>query len=58
MYGYSFGAAKSGVWHTWGQDYMLYPTYTPQRKREAAAGRLSHMQTGSDICHGMFYLEM
>eukprot|EP00878_Enallax_costatus_P023272 GHUV01024743.1.p1 GENE.GHUV01024743.1~~GHUV01024743.1.p1 ORF type:complete len:564 (+),score=175.47 GHUV01024743.1:251-1942(+) len=31
MYGYSFGAAKSDVWHTWREDFMLYPSYTPGR---------------------------
>lgn len=29
MYGYSFGAAKSNVWHIWKEDFMLYPSYTP-----------------------------
>eukprot|EP00879_Flechtneria_rotunda_P011174 GHRR01011672.1.p1 GENE.GHRR01011672.1~~GHRR01011672.1.p1 ORF type:complete len:475 (+),score=141.48 GHRR01011672.1:1450-2874(+) len=29
MYGYSFGAAKSGIWHIWKEDFMLYPSYTP-----------------------------
>jgi hypothetical protein len=29
MYGYSFGAAKSNVWHKWHHDFMLYPSYTP-----------------------------
>lgn len=29
MYGYSFGAAKTNVWHKWHHDFMLYPSYTP-----------------------------
>lgn len=29
MYGYSFGAAKSNVWHIWKEDFMLYPSYAP-----------------------------
>lgn len=29
MYGYSFGAAKSDVWHKWHHDFMLYPSYSP-----------------------------
>lgn len=29
MYGYSFGAAKTNVWHQWHHDFMLYPSYTP-----------------------------
>jgi len=32
MYGYSFGAAKTNVWHKWHEDFMLYPSYTPSRK--------------------------
>lgn len=32
MYGYSFGAAKSNVWHIWKEDFMLYPSYTPNRE--------------------------
>jgi hypothetical protein len=32
MYGYSFGAAKSDVWHIWKEDFMLYPSYTPNRE--------------------------
>jgi hypothetical protein len=29
MYGYAFGAATANVWHVWGDDFMLYPGYTP-----------------------------
>ena len=27
MYGYSFGCAKAGVWHTTRSEFMLYPGY-------------------------------
>lgn len=45
MYGYSFGAAKTNVWHKWHHDFMLYPSYTPSCEsvcnisRAAAASR-------------------
>ncbi len=29
MYGYSYGAAKAGVWHKWDTHAMLYPGYLP-----------------------------
>lgn len=29
MYGYSFGAAKAGVWHKSEVESMLYPGYQP-----------------------------
>jgi hypothetical protein len=29
MYGYSFSAARHGVWHTWTPSAMLYPGYVP-----------------------------
>ena len=29
MYGYSFGAAKAGVWHKYDEESMLYPGYMP-----------------------------
>lgn len=34
MYGYSFGAAKSDVWHKWHNDFMLYPSYSPSCERQ------------------------
>lgn len=30
MYGYSFSAARHGVWHTWTPSAMLYPGYVPE----------------------------
>lgn len=36
MYGYSFGAAKSNVWHIWKEDFMLYPSYTPNSEQRSA----------------------
>jgi hypothetical protein len=39
MYGYAFGAAKSGVWHRWGEDFMLYPGYTPPGAGRGGGGR-------------------
>ena len=35
MYGYVFGAAKAGLWHKWGDEFMLYPGYTPTGARPA-----------------------
>ena len=29
MYGYVFGAAKLGLWHTWDETSMIYPGYAP-----------------------------
>lgn len=29
MYGYSFGAAKAGLWHKYDEESMLYPSYMP-----------------------------
>ena len=29
MYGYSFGAARAGVWHRVDHSAMLYPGHTP-----------------------------
>lgn len=29
MYGYALGAAKAGLWHKWGSDFMVYPMYEP-----------------------------
>jgi hypothetical protein len=40
MYGYSFGAAKSNVWHIWKEDFMLYPSYTPNREHRGCANPL------------------
>ena len=37
MYGYSFGAAKSNVWHYWDPEAMLYPGYEPTGREEASA---------------------
>lgn len=36
MYGYSFGAAKTNVWHKWHHDFMLYPSYTPSCETHTA----------------------
>lgn len=35
MYGYSFGAAKAGVWHKYDEESMLYPGYMPNGKTRA-----------------------
>eukprot|EP00884_Botryococcus_braunii_P005119 jgi/Botrbrau1/14608/Bobra.67_2s0008.1 len=34
MYGYSFGAAKAGVWHHTDHEAMLYPGYLPSSPTE------------------------
>jgi hypothetical protein len=34
MYGYSFGAAKAGVWHKYDEESMLYPSYMPNGERD------------------------
>jgi peptidyl serine alpha-galactosyltransferase len=31
MYGYSFGAARAGVWHHGAHDFMVYPSYPPSQ---------------------------
>lgn len=38
MYGYVFGAAKSGIWHAWDEESMIYPGYTPTGARLWACG--------------------
>lgn len=35
MYGYSFGAAKAGVWHKSEVESMLYPGYQPVGELQA-----------------------
>lgn len=35
MYGYSFGAAKAGVWHKYDEESMLYPGYLPSGERHS-----------------------
>lgn len=43
MYGYSFGAAKAGVWHKYDEESMLYPGYVPNGEPKMKQRSLARM---------------
>ncbi|GBF96079.1 peptidyl serine alpha-galactosyltransferase [Raphidocelis subcapitata] len=59
MYGYAFGAAVSGLWHKWGEDFMLYPGYTPSVvPRNIHYGLLYHIDDWSWDKHWYFAFDV
>jgi hypothetical protein len=51
MYGYSFGAAKAGVWHKYDEESMLYPSYMPNGEATRAVVELVGMGCcGDSFC--------
>jgi hypothetical protein len=51
MYGYSFGAAKAGVWHKYDEESMLYPSYMPNGEGVGQQGSFTGMLTVRSICY-------